>query len=62
MALSIAPCKGIRIPEYKKVLLVESRIQENLFALSGILSFGIQNTAQGMQNSSKDWNAESKFH
>ena len=32
------PCRGIRIPEAGKVLLVESRIQ----------CFGISNTAQGI--------------
>ena len=44
-----ALCKGIRIPECKKFLLVES----------GILGFGIWNTAQGIRNPisiDKDWN------
>ena len=49
---SIAPCKGIRIPEFGKTLVVES----------GILDFGIRNTAQGILNSTNDWNPESKFH
>ena len=44
--------KGIRIAESGKFLLVES----------GILGFGIRNTAQGIQNPAKDWNPESKFH
>ena len=26
------------------------------------LGFGVRNTAQGIRNPSKDWNAESKFH
>ena len=61
-------CKGIRIPECKKFLLVESRIWENLLVESGILGFGIRNTAQGIRNPAnfgirnpisidKDWNA-----
>ena len=29
---------------------------------SGILGFGIWNTALGIRNSSNDWNPESKFH
>ena len=29
---------------------------------SGILGFGIRNTAQVIRNPSKDWNPESKFH
>ena len=40
------PCKGIRIPESVQFLLEES----------GILSFGIQNTAQRIRNPTKDWN------
>ena len=47
-----APCKGIRIPESRKFLLVES----------GILGFGIQNTAQGIRNPTNVWNPECKFH
>ena len=38
--LNLAPCKGIRIPESSKFLLVEW----------GILDVGIQNTAQGIRN------------
>ena len=48
---SIAPCKGIRIPESVKFFLVES----------GILGFGTQNTAQGIRNPNKEWNLEFKF-
>ena len=48
--VQIAPCKGIQIPV--KILPVES----------GILGFGIRNTAQVIQNSPNDWNPESKFH
>ena len=32
------------------------------FVESGILGFGIWNTAQGIQNPTKDWNPESKFY
>jgi len=49
---SFAPCKGILIPESKKFLPVES----------GILGFGIWNTAQGIGNPTKDWDPESTFH
>ena len=48
--------------EFKKFLLVESRIWENLLVESGILGFGIRNTAQGIRKPSKDCNPESKFH
>ena len=46
-----APCKGIRIPESRNFLLVES----------GILGFGIRNTALRIQNPTKDWNPESNL-
>ena len=29
---------------------------------SGILGFGIRNTAVGVRNATNDWNPESKFH
>ena len=51
---TFAPCKGIRIPESVKILLVESRIRETF-------ACGIRNTAQGIQNPSscdKCWNQE----
>ena len=38
--------------ESRNLLLVES----------GILSFGIRNPTQGIQNPTKDWDSESKFH
>ena len=38
--LFVAPCKGMRILESGKILLVES----------GLLSFGIRNTPQGIRN------------
>ena len=48
---AFAPCKGIRIPESRNFLLVES----------GILGFGIRNPALGIRNPTKDWNPESKL-
>ena len=48
-------CKGIWIPECRKFLLVESRIWENLLVESGILGFGIQNTAQEIRNPANFW-------
>ena len=45
MLMVITPCEGIRIPESKKILLAEP----------GIVGFGIQNTAQGIQNPANDW-------
>ena len=48
---SIAPCKGIRIPESTNFVLVES----------GILGFGIQNPALRIRNPTKDWNPESNL-
>ena len=50
-AINIALCKGIRIPESKNFLLVES----------GILGFGIQNPALRIRNPTKDWNPESNL-
>ena len=47
--LRLRTCKGIRIPESGKYLLVESR-------------FRIQNTAQGIRNPTRDWNSKSKSH
>ena len=38
--------------EYEKVLLLES----------GILGFGIRNTAQAIRKPTYDWNPESKLH
>ena len=45
----MSPCKGISIPESGKFLNMES----------GILCFGIRNTAFGIGNPTKDWNPES---
>ena len=47
-----ALCEGVRVPESGKFWLVES----------GILGFGIQNTAQGIRNPTEEWNPESEFH
>ena len=44
----IAQCKGIRISESGKILLVES----------GILGFGIRYTANGIRNPSNDCNLD----
>ena len=43
---------SLHIRESGKGLLVES----------GILGFGIRNTAQGIRNPTKDWNLESGIH
>ena len=40
----------------------ESGIRKTLLVESGILGFGIRNTALGIRNSTNDWNPESKFH
>ena len=71
MLTSIAPCKGLRIPESGKILLMGSGIQ---LKESGIhLTIGIQdptdkhwnrvsairNIAQGILNPTNDWNPES---
>ena len=42
----MGPCEGIRVLESVKFLLVES----------GILGFGMRNTAQRIRNPTKDWN------
>jgi len=58
--LSFAPCKRIRIRESGKFLLVESGIRKIWFVESGILGFGIRNTAQGIRNPTNPaiWNQE----
>ena len=48
--LKIASSKRIRIPEYRKILLLES----------ALLDFGVQNMAQVIKNPTKDCNPESK--
>ena len=53
--VQFAPCKGIRILESGKVLLVESENQEKF-------ACGIWKTAQRIRNPTSDWNPESKFH
>ena len=47
---SLAWCKGIRIPESGKFLLLESGNRENFLVKSGILGFGIRNTVQEIWN------------
>ena len=49
---TVTSYKEIRVPEFGKFLIVES----------GILGFEIQNTAQGIQNPTNDWNPESTFY
>ena len=49
---TVTSYKEIRAPEFEKFLIVES----------GILGFGIQNTAQGIHNPTNDWNPESTFY
>ena len=41
-----------KVRESGKIWVMESRI----------LGFGIQNTAQGIQNPTKHWNSKFKFH
>ena len=50
--LRVAPCNGVLIPDSWKSWLVES----------GIMCFGIRNTAQEIRNPTNDWNPEFKFH
>ena len=38
------------------------RIREIVVSGSGILRFGIHNSAQGIRNPANDWHSESKFH
>ena len=57
-------CNGIRIQaEHAEFLHQELYgIRENLLDECGILSFGIQNTAQGIRNPTYDWNQERIIH
>ena len=41
---------------------MESGIQQTFIVESGILRFGIRNTAQVIRNAAKDWNKDSRFH
>ena len=71
MLASIAPCKGLRIPESGKILLMESGIQlkeSRIHLTIGIRDptdkhwnrvSGIRNTTQGILNPTNDWNPES---
>ena len=71
MLTSIAPCKGLRIPESGKILLMESGIQlkeSRIHLTIGIQDptdkywnrvSGIRNTTQGILNPTNDWNPES---
>ena len=60
--LVLRPCKGIRIQESGKFLLVESKIRDNFAPVSGNQGFGIQNRAQVLRNATKAWNPQSTFH
>ena len=50
MNITFRPGKEIRIPESAKCFLLESGIREFFLVESGILGFGIHNTAQGNRN------------
>ena len=49
------------LPKYIRESVCGTEIQA-LFVESGFLSFGIQNSTQGIRNPANDWNPESKFH
>jgi len=48
----LAKCKGVWIPGSDKILQVKS----------GILGFGIRNTAVRIRNPTNDWNPEYRLH
>ena len=50
--MDFVQCKGIRIPESRTFLLLES----------GLLYLGIPYTTLGIWNPTDIWNPESKFH
>ena len=56
------PMSGKQIPKSGKFLFPESVIRKILPVESEILGFGFRNTAQGIWNSTDDWNPESKLH
>ena len=49
------------LPKYIRESICGTEIQA-FFVESGFLSFGIQNSTQGIRNPASDWNPESKFH
>ena len=49
------------LPKYIRESVCGTEIQA-FFVESGFLSFGIQNSTQGIRNPASDWNPESKFH
>ena len=60
-----ALCKGICIPAESAEFLHDELYGitgKILLDESGILSFGIQNTAQGIRNPTYDWNSERIIH
>ena len=54
-----ALCKGIRILDSRKCLLVDRKLESGKIVLA---EYGIRNAVQGVRNPSNDWNPESKFH
>ena len=60
--MDLSPCKGIRSPESEKFLPGNAEYGKILLMESGILGFGIRNTAQRIWNLTKDWNPESTFY
>ena len=56
----IAPRKGNL--DSGKIGLVEAESGKILPVKSGIIGFGIRNTAQGIRNPTNKWNPESQFN
>ena len=57
--MDFVPCKGIRIPEYRKVLLVESGIQLKESRIQVPLE-KIWNPVTGIRNPCTAWDPETK--
>ena len=53
-------CKGIRFQNLGNFCLYESGLREKFVLESGILGFGIRNTAQGIRKPTDNWNPKSK--
>ena len=53
---------NVRESGFRKIFACGIRNPWNFCFESGILGFGIQNTAQGIQKTAKEWNPKTTLH